>query len=513
MATRRRTAPAKNNKKGTPHRSTPKTETPPDPSDPILPAVNPVVDDHLTPHGSLPFPIVAIGASAGGLEALTALLNTLPTDTGMAFVVVQHLSPTYTSVLSDILKRATAMPVATVSNNMPVEPNHVYVIPPGKTLVFGDGHLQLAPRSEAGKHRPVDHFMRSLAEEHGHKSIGIVLSGTANDGSPGVQEIKAAGGITIAQDSSAEQTSMPRSAVATGAIDFVLSPAAIGRELGHIATHPYVSPELDEEEFGLDETAMSHVLGILRQSTGVDFSGYKRNTLNRRIGRRLLLQKQSTLKDYVSLLQSNVAEVEALFQDVLINVTSFFRNPDAYEAIKATVFPKLVENRIRHEPVRIWALGCSTGEEAYSLAMAFTEFREQTGSVVDAQIFATDLNGAGIDKARAGLYPRGIAQEVSPARCAASSSTSTAATGSRSPSATCACSRARTSSRIRRSPGWTSSPAATCSSTSSPIRSGGLSRCFITRCATTASCGWGRRRPSAAIASCSSPSIPSTRST
>ena len=416
MATRKRTTPAKTRKTGASPNQTTNGETAPDPADPVLPAVNPVVEDHLTPTESLPFPIVAIGASAGGLEAFTQLLNALPTDTGMAFVVVQHLSPTHESVLSDILDRATAMSVSAVSNNMPVQPNHVYVIPPGKNLVFGDGHLQLAPRTERGQHRPIDHFMRSLAEEHGHKSIGVVLSGTANDGSLGIQEIKAAGGITFAQDASAEQQSMPRNAIATGAIDFVLSPAEIGHELGRIARHPYVGPDLDHGAIRLDETAMARVLGILRQSTGVDFSSYKRNTLNRRIARRLLLQKLQSLQDYVPLLLSNPAEVEALFQDVLINVTSFFRNPDAYDALKTVVFPKLVQERNRQEPVRIWALGCSTGEEAYSLAMAFTEFREQSGHMVDAQIFATDLNGVGIDKARSGIYAKGIVQDVSPER-------------------------------------------------------------------------------------------------
>src|SRR5262249_39842856 len=209
--------------------------------DPVLPAVNPVVEEHLTPREGLPFPIVAIGASAGGLDAFTSLLNALPTDTGMSFVVIQHLSPTHASMLPEILTRSTSMPVSQVEDNMPVEPNHVYVIPPGKNLVFGQGLLQLGPRIEGrGQLRPIDHFMRALAEEHGHKAIGVVLSGTANDGSLGVQEIKAAGGITFAQDSTAEQQSMPRSAIATGAIDFVLPPDEIGKELGRIAHHPYV---------------------------------------------------------------------------------------------------------------------------------------------------------------------------------------------------------------------------------------------------------------------------------
>ena len=243
MTDRKRKTPAKNRKSRAPLSERKATAKAQARSDPILPAVNPAVEDHLTPKESLPFPIVAVGASAGGLEAIMALLNALPADMGMAFVVVQHLSPTYHSVLSQILNRATTMPVMEVADNTPVEPDHVYVIPPGKNLVFSDGHLQLAPRTQKlGQHRPIDHFMRSLAEEHGHKSIGVVLSGTASDGTLGIQEIKAAGGITFAQDSSAEQQSMPRSAVATGAVDFVQSPAEIGKELEWIARHPYVSP-------------------------------------------------------------------------------------------------------------------------------------------------------------------------------------------------------------------------------------------------------------------------------
>ena len=418
MARKRKLSPATTNKNSKPRSSQktpgPPRKTPSDRDDPVLPAVNPVVDDHLTPSDSLPFPIVAIGASAGGLEAFTTLLNALPLNTGMAFVVIQHLSPTHESLLCDILMRSTALPVAQVADKMPVQQDHVYVIPPGKNLVFGQGLLQLAPRSEIrGQQRPIDHFMRSLAEEHGHKSIGVVLSGTANDGSLGVQEIKAAGGITFAQDGTAEQEGMPRSAIATGAIDFILPPEEIAKELERIARHPYVSPP---GAISLNENAMQRIFAMLRHVTGVDFDAYKRNTLNRRIARRMVLHRLERLQDYVHFIQENPGEVDALFQDVLINVTSFFRNPDAYEVLKKTVFPKLTENRARQDQVRIWALGCSTGEEAYSLAIAFAEFLESSGRTVEAQIFATDLNGAAIDKARAGIYPKGIAQDVSPER-------------------------------------------------------------------------------------------------
>jgi two-component system CheB/CheR fusion protein len=482
-------------------------------SDPVLPAVNPVVDDHLAPRESLSFPIVAIGASAGGLEAIMALLNALPVDTGMAFVVVQHLSPTYQSVLSQILHRATTMPVTEVTDNTAVAPNHVYVIPPGKNLVFSDGHLQLAPRTERlGQHRPIDHFMRSLAEEHGHKSIGVVLSGTANDGSLGIQEIKAAGGITFAQDSSAEQQSMPRSAVATGAVDFVQSPAEIGHELEWIARHPYVSPAIDEGGLSLDEPAMARVLAILRQSTGVDFANYKRNTLNRRIARRLLLLKMPRLEDYVPVLQENPKEVDALFQDVLINVTSFFRNPEAYDAIKGTVFPRLLEDRSRGEPIRIWALGCSTGEEAYSLAMAFTEFCEQRGKAVEAQIFASDLNGVGIDKARAGIYAKGIVQDVSPERLRRFFVEIDGSYRIAKPIRDM-CVFAR--QNILADPPFSRLDLVACRNMLiyfEPNSQRRLIRCSITRSAIPVISGWAHRRRSVRIASCSSRSMRSTGS-
>ena len=391
-------------------------ETPPSADDPVLPGVNAAVEDHSRPDEGLLFPIVAIGASAGGLDAITELLKSLPSTTGMAFVVVQHLSPTHESVLSEILQRATRMPVEQVANNTAVQPDRVYVIPPGKNLVLGNGLLQLSPRTEErGQHRPVDHFMRSLAEEHGHRAIGVVLSGTANDGALGIQEIKAGGGVTFAQDASAEHSGMPRSAVATGAVDLVLAPGEIGRELGRIAQHPYVR-EGAQSAAVLQDAALNRVLGTLRRHTGVEFAGYKRNTITRRVKRRLLLHRIDGLAEYVSLLQSRPAEVDALFQDLLINVTSFFRDPDAFEALKTVVFPKLTEGRSRNEPVRIWALGCSTGEEAYSLAIAFNEYAEASGHAVAAQIFATDLNGPGIEKARAGIYSKAIAQDVSPER-------------------------------------------------------------------------------------------------
>ena len=364
----------------------------------------------------LPFPIVAIGASAGGIEAIVRLLQALPRGPGMALVVIQHLSPTHESMLAEILARATPMPVAEVAGDTPVEPDHVYVIPPNRSLAFAKGRLTLAPRLEQrGQPCPIDHFMRSLAEEHGHRAIGVVLSGASTDGTLGLEEIKAAGGITFSQDSTAGQESMPRSAIAAGVVDFVLPPDEIARELARIARHPLVRPP-DAEVPLAEHPAFGRVLDRLRVATGVDFSRYKRNTLQRRITRRMVLHKLDRLQDYLALLQSAPHEVEALYQDVLINVTSFFRDPEGFEALKSLVFPKLTEERSPHEPVRVWSLGCSTGEESYSIAIAYAEYCEESGRRVPLQIFATDVNGAGIDKARAGEYSKSIAEDVSPER-------------------------------------------------------------------------------------------------
>src|SRR5438034_4484056 len=306
-------------------------------------------------NGVSPIPIVAIGASSGGLDAFIQLLRALPADTGLAFVLIQHLDPTHPSMLVDILSRATGMPVDEAGNHMRVEANHVYVIPPGVTMSMAEGMVQLSPRTEPrGHHRPIDHFLRSLAEDQGHRAIGVILSGSATDGTLGLEAIKAEGGITFAQDDTAQHTSMPRSASAAGCVDFVLPPDQIGREIARIARHPYVAPGAEADvEGAAREPDLGRVLEQLRFATGVDFSNYKRSTLYRRIIRRAVLHKKEGLGDYVRFLQSNPAEIEALYQDVLISVTSFFRNPEAFEMLKSKVFLRLTEERSRHEPMRI----------------------------------------------------------------------------------------------------------------------------------------------------------------
>jgi len=363
-----------------------------------------------------PFPIVGVGASAGGLEAFTRFLRALPADTGMAFVLVQHLAPSHPSALAEILARATSMPVLEVEDDREVEPNRIYVIPPGRNMVISRGTLQLLPRESSGHQRPIDRFFRALADDRKHGAIGVVLSGTATDGTLGLQAIKAEGGITFAQDQTAQHDGMPRSAIASGSVDFVLPPEGIAQEISRIGRHPYSISPAKVPAKREDEPSFTAILKLLRHATGADLSGYKTTTLHRRVNRRMLLQKSEGLPQYLAFLHENPAELEALYQDVLISVTRFFRDPECFDALKSTVFPKLLEGRSRHEPLRVWTLGCSTGEEAYSVAMAFAELSDVSGGLTPLQLFATDLNGLAIDRARAGVYPKDIALDVSPDR-------------------------------------------------------------------------------------------------
>jgi two-component system CheB/CheR fusion protein len=321
-------------------------------------------------------------------------------------------------MLTEILQRSSRIPVSEAVDQTKVEPNRVYVIPPGNDMIIQRGVLKVSARAGGGASRTVDHFLRSLAEDQRHKAIGVVLSGAATDGTLGLLEIKGEGGITFAQDASAAYDGMPNSAISAGCVDFVLSPKRIAAELSRISRHPYVTQDivLLPAETPLPPSGLAVVMDIIYKTVGVDFSGYKTNTLQRRTNRRMVLHKLDNIEDYIKLLRGNPAEVRALFEDILINVTSFFRNPEAYDSLKQRVFPKLIENRNHHDPVRVWVLGCATGEEAYSLAIAFSEFSETNDAVPPLQIFATDLNGAGIDKARAGLYSKSITQDVSPER-------------------------------------------------------------------------------------------------
>jgi two-component system CheB/CheR fusion protein len=386
------------------------------PSAANLPSRSPV-EAGLAQPGRAAFSIVGIGASAGGLEAFMELLKHLPADSGLGFVLVQHLDPTHESALTQLLGRVTAMPVSEAANGQAVLPNHVYVIPPNAGLAIQQGTLMIQPRQQAGgAQRSIDHFFQSLAEDQHERAIGVVLSGTATDGTLGLEAIKAEGGITFAQDGkSAKYDSMPQSAAAAGCVDFVLSPENIARELVQVARHPYMA-SVGTSPVAADPDALINILLLLRNGFGVDFSLYKAGTIQRRLARRVVLKKLRTLGAYADLLRGNAAELGALYADMLISVTSFFRNPEAFEALKRIVFPKLIAPG-REEPVRIWVPGCSTGQEAYSLAMLFEEYCGRApGHALRLQVFATDLNEAVLEKARHGLYLKNLVPEVSPER-------------------------------------------------------------------------------------------------
>jgi two-component system CheB/CheR fusion protein len=372
------------------------------------------------------FPIVGIGASAGGLEAFSELLHNLPEQTGMAFVLVQHLDPKHDSALPEILGRTTELPVEEVTDGTVVEADHVYVIPANAGMVYLEGALRLKARVVThGQHMPIDNFFRSLAEKVGQRAIGVVLSGTASDGTEGCRAIKAAGGLTFAQDEeSAKYDSMPRNAINAGCIDFILTPKDIARELGGIARHPYVTRVLagtKDELGGIAGGELAALFGVLRESTGVDFTNYKHSTLHRRIRRRMDMLKVETLKEYLRYLAKKPAEVDQLYSDLLINVTGFFREPKAFVALRKHVYPSLFEGRKPDNPVRVWVAGCSTGEEAYSIAITLLEYlwahtRNVTQAAMAIQIFATDISETALDRARNGLYTKGAVAHVSAER-------------------------------------------------------------------------------------------------
>jgi two-component system CheB/CheR fusion protein len=362
-------------------------------------------------------PIVGVGASAGGFEAFRELLQALPSDSGLALVLVQHLDPGHESLLARLLSKFTAMPVAEVVEGMTVEPNHVYVIPPNKTMGIGNGTLYLMARGEpAAKHLPIDYFLGSLAEDRGNRAIGVILSGTASDGTLGLKAIKTEGGITFAQDiKSAKYDGMPRSAIAAGCVDFVLPPEAIASELARIGRHPYLGIEAPAQaEEGGDE--LHRIFIVVQRATGVNFAYYKYSTIKRRIARRMLLHKLESLGQYLQFLRDNPAEPAALCEDILIHVTGFFREPEAFQALAERFFPKIIENKIASEPIRVWVPGCSTGEEAYSIAMVLLECLGDRAGSMSIQIFGTDISAVSIEKARAGVYGESCLGEVSPER-------------------------------------------------------------------------------------------------
>jgi two-component system CheB/CheR fusion protein len=381
-----------------------------------VPAAAPPTAEERAEVGSRPI-VVGVGASAGGLEAFTDLLSNLPGDTGMAFVLIQHLDPKHDSHLTELLSKVSRMPVSEVNGETRVESNHVYVISPRRNLTIVDGVLHAPARPEGGRNMPVDAFLRSLAADKGSPALGVVLSGTASDGTLGLQAIKAAGGATFAQEmGTAKFGSMPGSAMAAGVVDFVLPPAGIALHLAAIARKSRVAAELPDAAEQPGDPELAKILRLVQSATGVDFIHYKHSTLSRRIKRRMAIRGFATLEDYSRELERNREEAAVLCESCLITVTSFFREPEVFQELKKKVFPALLENRGTEDPIRIWAPGCATGEEAYSLAICLTEFLEDAKVSVPFEIFATDISEAAIEKARAGAYAPAAVAHVSPQR-------------------------------------------------------------------------------------------------
>jgi two-component system, chemotaxis family, CheB/CheR fusion protein len=365
------------------------------------------------------FPVVGVGASAGGLGALTQLIGALPPRPDLALVVIQHLDPHANSHLASLLQPHTAMSVVNAAHGMPVAPNHVYVIQPNTSVAIADGVLSVTPRPDDRRpHYPIDHFLRSLATVQGSYAVGVILSGTGSDGTLGLCEIKAAGGVTFAQDEqSAQYAGMAQSAVASGAVDLVLPPEAIAAQLTALPQHPLFKTAAEPEPAVDDAEQFQRVISALRSRSGVDFSQYRDTTIKRRTARRMLLRGFHTPAEYAAFLERDAEEATALYHDVLINVTSFFRDPDTFELLKGQVFPDIVKSHAESQPIRVWVPGCSTGQEAYSIAMALLEYLDSVKAKREIQIFATDLGDpAALDKARAGVYPESIESEVSPER-------------------------------------------------------------------------------------------------
>jgi two-component system, chemotaxis family, CheB/CheR fusion protein len=361
--------------------------------------------------------VVGVGASVGGLEAFTALLRHLPDDTGMAFVLIQHLDPKHESHLTELLSKASNMPVSEAKGEIRIQANHVYVIAPRRNLGISDGMLRTPPRSASGSNMPVDAFLRELAADRGSKALGVVLSGTASDGTLGLGAIKAAGGITFAQDViTAKADGMPKSAIAAGAVDYVMPPAGIARHLVAIARIAETPAEHPAAADLPQDAELAKILRLVRTATGVDFTHYKHGTLARRIKRRMALRGFETLEDYRRDLEQNRQEVTALCEQCFVTVTAFFREPAAFEELKKVVFPALVKNRAPEDPIRIWAPGCATGEEPYSIAMCLMEFLDEANVSFPIEVFATDLSATAIERARAGTYADGTLAHVSPQR-------------------------------------------------------------------------------------------------
>jgi two-component system CheB/CheR fusion protein len=367
------------------------------------------------------FPIVGIGASAGGLAAFEAFFSGMPAegDPGMAFVLVQHLAPDHKSLLSDLVKRYTRMEVFEVTDGMVVQPNCTYIIPPNFDMAFLNGSLQLLEHTVSrGLRMTIDFFFRSLAQDQHERAICIVLSGTGSDGSLGVRAVKGEGGMAMAQNpESTEFSGMPSSAIATGLVDYILPPAEMPARLIAYAAHAFGNKiRRTSPPTASGEDILKKVCIVLRDSTGHDFSQYKRNTLTRRVDRRMAVHQIGRAEDYLRHLRQSPTEAQALFRDLLIGVTNFFRDPEAFAVLETQVIPQLFVGKSAGAPVRVWVCGCASGEEAYSIAILLQEHLETLKTTFKVQVFATDIDPRAIEQARSGVYPASIAADITPER-------------------------------------------------------------------------------------------------
>jgi two-component system CheB/CheR fusion protein len=355
------------------------------------------------------FPVVGVGASAGGLEAFKRLIRGIPEKSGVAYILVQHLEPTHESMLVDILQKVTHVPVQEITNNVRVEPDHIYVIPSNKLLTANDGRLELSPRGpKAEKNMPIDVFFTSLSEVHQSHAIGVVLSGTATDGTLGLKAIKDHGGFTFAQEQqSAAFDSMPQSAIDADVVDFILAPEAIPLQVAKLLETLRNGLAGDKEDIKpAKEEAFRQLITLLRIRKGTDFTYYKQTTIRRRIIRRMGLNKMQDITEYLAYFRENIAEQDLLYQDLLIPVTGFFRDPRAFEVVRESVFPELLKDKDDITPLRIWIAGCSTGEEPYSIAICLSEYLGEKAADHKIQIFATDISEKSVSKARSGIYAK-----------------------------------------------------------------------------------------------------------
>ncbi|WP_413915468.1 chemotaxis protein CheB [Candidatus Skiveiella danica] len=371
----------------------------------------------------VPFPVVGIGASAGGLAAFEAFFSAMPADVdpGMAFILVQHLAPDHKSILAELIRRYTRMQVFEVEDGMVVHPNCAYIIPPNRDMAFLNGRLQLLePTAPRGQRLPIDFFFRSLAQDQHERAIGIVLSGTGSDGTLGVRAIKGEAGMVMAQaPETTEFDGMPRSAIATGLVDYALAPAEMPARLMTYVAHAFGKlPRMASQAAPLTAGALKKIFVLLRAQTGHDFSQYKPSTIHRRIERRMAVHQITALDGYVKYLQQTPAEVQALFRDLLIGVTNFFRDPEAFAVLEQAAIPRLFDDKPPGGVVRVWVAGCSTGEEAYSIAILLQERMEMLKTSWTVQVFATDIDSQAIATARAGIYPASIATDLTPERLA-----------------------------------------------------------------------------------------------